>query len=248
MPQDTRTVNDIIINAFYLLGEVTPDTVPTSSMLDRGLFLLNDMLDSFSGDGVFIPTIKELDVTLTPNQATYSFSNIIPADFNSNRIVELDFVNLTQEGSIVYPVRIVDRAVILNCIRYPQATSIPDKVYLDRLELQSNLTFYPTPALAFQTKIRAKFMLDRLSLFEVITQVPPYYYKFLRYGLARELSAYYPSSSWKTSTFAFSVQEEEFQTMYQRMKNSAEINILIDTDNILLSPFRNGYYNKLGVI
>lgn len=247
MAQDSRSVNDIINNAFYLIGEVTPDTIPTASMMDRGLFLLNDMLDSFSGEGIFIPCIKEVIVTLTPSQATYVVSNIVPADFNLNRIVELDFVTLTQQ-TIDYPVRVVDRAVVLNSIRYPTLTGIPDKIYLDRLELQSNITFYPAPELAFTCKIRAKFMLDRLSPFQVITEVPPYYYKFLRYGLARELSAYYPSASWKTSSFAFSVQEEEYQTMLQRLKGSQEVNLLIDPDNILMSPFRHGYYDKFGII
>ena len=241
MAQDSRTVNDIINNAFYLLGEVTPDTIPSASMVDRGLFLLNDMLDSFSGEGVFIPTIKEVSVTLTPNQATYTVSNIVPADFNLNRIVELDFVIIRQEN-IDYPIRIVDRAVVLNVIRYPTLVGLPDKVFLDRLELQSNLTFYPTPSLAFNVKMRAKFMLDRLSMFQVINEVPPYYYKFLRYGLARELSSYYPSSQWKE------VQENEYQMMLQRIKGSAEVNLLIDPDYILLSPFRHGYYDKFGII
>jgi len=241
MAQDSRSVNDIINNAFYLLGEVTPDTIPSSSMLDRGLFLLNDMLDSFSGAGVFIPCIREITVTLTPGQHTYIISNIIPADFNFNRIVELDFVIIDQEN-IDYPVRIVDRAVVLNSIRYPTIQGMPDKVYLDRLELQSNLTFYPTPQLAFITKIRAKFMLDRLAPFQVITEVPPYYYKFLRYGLARELASYYPSGSWKE------IQENEYQMMYQRIKGSAEVNLLIDPDYILMSPFRHGYYDKFGII
>lgn len=247
MPQDTRTVNDIINNAFYLLGEVTPDRVPTTSMINQGLFCLNDMLDSFSGEGVYIPIIKELDVTLVPNQQIYVVSNIVPSDFNFNRIVSLEYVVITLEN-IQYPVRVVDRAVVLNSIRYPTLVGMPDKVYLDRLELQSNLTFYPTPSQAFTCSLRCKFMLDRLTLFQAITEVPAYYYKFLRYGLARELSAYYPSASWKTNTFAFSVQEEEYQAMYQRIKGSAEVNLLIDPSYILLSPFRHGYYDKFGII
>jgi hypothetical protein len=236
MAQDIRTVNDIIINAFYMLGEVTPDAVPTSSMLDRGLFLLNMMLDSFSGKSVLIPCIKEVEVILTPGKPVYSISNIVPADFNLNRIVELDFVNILVDN-VSYPIRPVDRAVILNSVRYPTLTQRPVDVFLDKLELQSNLTFYPTPDLAYITRIRAKFMLERLSLFQVITEVPPSFYEFLMFGLARKLSAFYPSASWKTSTFAFSVQEEEYQTTYRRLKSNSSINLLIDSDNILLSPY-----------
>jgi hypothetical protein len=247
MAQIPRTVNDIINNAFYLLGEVSPDVVPSSSMVNQGLFVLNNMLDSFSAEGVFIPTIKEIDVTLVPNQQVYVVSNIVPADFNFNRIVELDFVVIRQQN-IDYPIRVVDRSVILNNIRYPTLIGMPDKVYLDRLELQSNLTFYPTPSLAFSCRILAKFMLDSFELFQVITEVPPSMFEFLIYGLARQLSAYYPSSTWKTSSFAFSVQEEQYQTTLQRLKGGNSVNLLIDPDYILLSPFRHGYYDRFGII
>lgn len=241
MAQDSRTTNDIINNAFYLIGEITPDVIPPASLVSRGLYLLNDLLDSFSAEGVFIPNIKEIDVILIPGKSTYIVSNIVPADFNFNRIVELDFVTI-QIQTIDYPVQVVDRAVILNNVRYPSLQAQPNKVYMDRLDLQTNLTFYPTPNLAYTTQIRAKFMLDRLSLFEVINEVPPYYYRFLRYALGRELSSYYPSSTWAQK------QEDDYLKMYQVIKGSAEINILIDPDPILMQSYRYGYYDLFGVI
>jgi hypothetical protein len=241
MAQDSRTTNDIINNAFYLIGEITPDVIPPASMIARGLFLLNDLLDSFSGEGIFIPNIKEINVNLTPGQAKYTVSNIVPADFVFNRIVELDFVLLTVQ-TISYPVQIVDRAVVLNNVRYPSLQAMPSKVYLDRLDLQTDLTFYPTPNLAYATTIKGKFMLDRLSLFQVINEVPPYFYRFLRYALARELRSYYPSSTWADT------QENEYQKMYQMIKGSSEINILIDPDAILMQSYRYGYYDLFGVI
>jgi hypothetical protein len=241
MAQDIRTTNDIINNAFYLIGEITPDVIPPAPMIARGLFLLNDLLDSFSGEGVYIPTIKEITVTLIPGQATYIVSNIVPADFNFNRLVELDFVTI-QVQTIDYPVQVVDRAVILNNVRYPSLQAQPSKVYIDRLDLQTNLTFYPTPNLAYTTKIRAKFMLNSLALFQVINEMPRYSYRFLRYALGRELSSYYPSSTWTQK------QEDDYLKMYQVIKGSAEINILIDPDPILMQSYRYGYYDLFGVI
>jgi hypothetical protein len=234
MAQDSRSVNDIINNAFYLIGEITPDIIPPASLIDRGLFLLNDMLDSFSALGVFIPVIKEITVTLTASQATYSISNIVPADFNFNRLVELDFVIIRQDNTD-YPVRVVDRATILNGIRYPRAFTRPCYVYMDKLELQTNLTFYPVPSLAFVVNIRGKFMLDRLSMFQVITEVPPHYFKFLRYALARELTSYYPSSNWKQT------QEDEYQMMLKRIKAATPVNLLISPDPILMFPWQGNY-------
>lgn len=241
MAQDTRTTNDIINNAFYFLGEVTPDVIPSASLVARGLFLLNNMLDAFSRLGVYIPLIKEIDVQLNPGQGTYVVSNIVPADFNFNRIVELDFVVITLQN-IQFPVRIIDRATHFNNIRYPQILQRPGQVFLDRLELQTNLTFYPSPDLAYATMIRAKFMLDRLSLFQVINELPPYYYDFLITALARKLSNYYPSSRWKEQ------QESDYQMMLQDIKAGAEINLLINPDELLMLPYRYGYYTRFGVL
>jgi hypothetical protein len=106
---------------------------------------------------------------------------------------------------------------------------------MDKLELQTNLTFYPVPDLAYVCTVRGKFMLNRLSLFEVIQEVPPYFYKFLRYALGRELRSYYPSSSWDQ------IKEDEYQAMLKHIKASTEINILINTDPILMHPWQGSY-------
>lgn len=244
MAQDSRSVNDIINNAYYLLGEISPDVIPTASQVNTGLYILNDMLDSFSSLGVYVPFIKAINVQLTPGQGTYVVSNIVPADFNFNRIVELDFVTVTVQ-QISYPVNVVDRAVILNQVRFSQGQTRPGAVYMDKLDLQTNLTFYPKPDQAYQCEIRAKFMFDRLSLYEVINEVPPKYYKFLRYALARELRSYFPSSSWDD------IKESEYQMMLKNIKASPEINILINPDGLLMTPYQyvyNSIYGVLGVL
>lgn len=242
MAQDSRSVNDIINNALYLISAISPDRIPPEPMVSRGLYLLNDMLDSFSSLGVYIPFIKTIDVTLVPNQGTYVVSNIVPADFNFNRIVELDFVTIGIQ-EIQYPVNIVDRAVILNQVRYQQGATRPGAVYMDKLDLQTNLTFYPKPDQQYNCQIRAKFMFDRLSLFQVITEVPPYFYKFLRYALGRELISYYPSSAWDER------KESEYQMMWKNVKGATEVNLLINPDGLLMTPYGCSYnYGILGNI
>jgi len=240
MAQDSRTVNDILTNALYLINAISPDRIPPEPMISRALYLLNDLLDSFSSLGVFIPFIKTIDVTLVPNQGTYSISNIVPADFNFNRIVELDFINFNID-SMIYPVDIVDRAVILNNVRYPQGATRPGAVYMDKQDTLTQLIFYPVPDQAYACQIRAKFMFDRLSLFQVITEVPPHYYRFLRYAVGRELDSYYPSSSWNEKL------ENEYQMLLKNVKAAVEINLLLKPDGILMQPYRNAYYILYGL-
>lgn len=240
MAQDYRTVNDIINNALYLINAISPDRIPPEPMLTRGLYLLNNLLDWFSSLGVFIPFIKKIDITLIPNQGTYTISNIVPADFNFNRIVELDFVNFNID-SMIYPCAIVDRAVILNVPRYPQGAMRPGSVYMDKQDTVTQLTFYPVPDRAYPCQIRGKFMFDRLSLFQVITEVPPHYYRFLLYALGRELNFYYPSGSWTEN------KEDEYKTLLKDVKAATEINLTIKPDGILMGPYQNPYYILYGL-
>lgn len=244
MAQDSRTVNEIINNALYLISAISPDRIPPATMVNTALYLLNDMLDSFSSLGVYIPFIKVINVTLIPGQGTYVISNLVPADFNYNRLVELDFVTVSVD-QISYPVNVVDRAVILNQVRFIQGQTRPGAVYMDKYDLSTNLTFYPAPDQAYACEIRAKFMFDRLQLFQVITEVPPKYFKFLRYALGRELRSYYPSSSWDQ------IKEDEYQMILKNIKASPEINVLINPDGLLMTPYQyvyNSIYGVLGVL
>lgn len=236
MAQHNTTVNDLINEAYYLIGEVSPDTVPTASMVDRGLGILNRTLDSFASLGVYIPYIKAIDISLTAGKNSYSISDVIPADFNFNRIVELDFVTINYLNTN-YPIRVVDRSVILNQMRFPTAYTRPSYVYMDNLDLQTNLVFYPAPDLAYDVTVRGKFMLKHFELFEVITEIPPKYFELMVYALGRKLRSYYPSGNWTREA------EDDYQTMLKNIKSGSEINIMINPDPILMTPWNRNYNN-----
>lgn len=230
MAQDPVTVNDIIVNAYYFLGEITPDTIPNDAEIERGRYLLNQMLDYFSGLGVYIANVKQFNVTLTPNKAIYTVSDEIPADFNFNSIVELDFVNILLTNGGSWPVRVIDRGNILSHYNYSQFQALPNVVYLDKFPRYSQLTFYPTPDLAYITEIRSKVMYDSLQLFEVITQLPRHYFWFMQISLAKKLSFYYPGR-WDPD------KEQELKDAKKELKAATTKNILTKPSNILSRPY-----------
>ncbi len=75
MGQTPITVNDIIVNAFNLIGEISPNEPIGGDQMSRGLSLLNDLIASFSTAGVYIPFITDITWLLTPGQGSYKVSD-----------------------------------------------------------------------------------------------------------------------------------------------------------------------------
>lgn len=93
MPQVVRTTNDVIINSLYLIGELGVGETPDSFMISTGLELINELLDKFASDSIYIPFLTTIDFSFVVGKDTYSISDIVPADITQDRIVDLSFAN-----------------------------------------------------------------------------------------------------------------------------------------------------------
>jgi hypothetical protein len=110
MAQVQRTTNDLIVNSLYLLGELGVGEVADSFMLSTGLELINEILDKFSADSIYIPYETTIDFVMVPGQAEYTISDMVPANITADRIVDLTFANYTVEEQVTYPLRIINKA------------------------------------------------------------------------------------------------------------------------------------------
>lgn len=240
MPQTLRTANDIIVKSFYLIGEISPDELPSGSQVTEALYYLNDLFDHFSSLGIFIPFVKDLTFNLQAGKDKYTISNVDPADIVAERIVELDYVNVVRDN-ISYPVRIVRRSDVFNNTRLVNLTTRPGTVILERDNQVTTLQFYPVPDFTYECNVRAKFMLDHLELFDDIEEIPPYYFRFLRYALGRELLNVYPSANWSDRA------EAEYQAMYRNITAANDLDMSIFPSNILMSKYGGSIYESFGV-
>lgn len=229
MTQVVRTTNDIIINSLYLLGELGVGEQPDAFMLSSGLDLVNELLDKFSSDSIYIPFLKTLNFTMVPGQATYTISDLVSADINSDRIVDLSFANYTVQ-TIVYPLRIINKATYNNVVRLNNLNARPGFVFLNKQDTTSSITFYPAPDQPYPCAVQVKSMIDKLDAQEDISELPPYYYGFLKYALARKFLAYYPSGNWPQQN------EDEYQDYYNNLKNANETDLTIRPSVILDAP------------
>lgn len=231
MTQVVRTTNDIIINSLYLLGELGVGETPDAFMLSTGLELINELLDKFSSDSIYIPFLKSISFTMVQGQATYSVSDIQSANITSDRIVDLSFANYLVQ-TIEYPIKIINKATYYGVVRLasPTLQARPGFVFLDKQDTTSYITFYPAPDQPYPCTLKVKQMIDKLDAQENIDELPPFYYGFLKYALARKFLAYYPSGNWPQQN------EEEYQDYYNNLKNANETDLTVRPSVILDAP------------
>ena len=234
MAQDPRTANDLILNAFYQLGELAVGEPADGFMKQTGLFLINQLLDSFSCAQVYVPFETNVDFLMETGKDSYTISNIVIPDIFGNRLVSLDYANYTYQ-SIVYPLQITNKSQYYNLVRLNNIQARPVTIFLDKQIRESIVTVYPIPDQIYPTTLRGKVMIDSLQYNTIIDQVPPYYQSFLQMALTRRLKSYYPSGNWSAE------DEQEYTRMFDDLKSSNELDMTIRTSGILTRE-RDTYY------
>lgn len=334
MSQVVRTTNDVIINALYLLGELAVGESPDGFMLSTGLDLINELLDKFAADSIYIPFLTTVDFNFTVGIDTYSISDMVPADIVQDRVVDLSFANYfvpangnpagaipisfpftadsvtslltlastvnfptntpvtlstsgtipsplvtsvtywtiqvspttvylalssadalagnfihllsngigtnvitsfsfpTQpvQGTLCYPLRIINKATYWNVVRQTNLLSRPGFIFLNKQAQESFVTVYPVPDQPYACKLQLKVMLNQLGNQQSIGELPPNYYGFLKYALARKFLAYYPSGNWPQQN------EDEYQDYYLTFKNVNETDLTLRPSVTLTAP------------
>lgn len=334
MPQVARTTNDVIINSLYLLGELGVGETPDAFMISTGLDLINELLDKFAADSIYIPYLTTIDFNFVVGKDTYSISDIVPADITQDRIVDLSFANyfvpangnpsgaipislpftansvtslltlgdtssfptgtavtisttgtvpsplvpqttyytikvspttlylaatsqdaffgnfihlLTNgiptnllttfnfpiqpvQGTLCYPLRIINKATYWNVVRQTNLLSRPGFIFLDKQPTESFITVYPVPDQPYAAKIQVKCMINNLGNQDSLGELPPNYYGFLKYALARKFKEYYPSGNWTQTA------EAEYEDYYNTFKNCNETDLTIRPSVTLTAP------------
>lgn len=234
MTQVVRTTNDVIINALYLLGELGVGETPDSFMLTTGLDLLNEIIDKFSSDSIYVPFLTTLNFNFVVGQDTYSISDMVASNVTANRVVDLSFANYTVPTSgstqLVYPLRIISKAQYWNVVRQTNLTTRPGSIFLNKQDDQSFVTVYPVPDQTYTCTIQVKSMINKLEAQDTLGELPPNWYGFLKYALGRKFLAYYPSGNWP------SVNESEYNDYYEALKNVNETDLTIRPSIVLTQP------------
>ncbi len=234
MSQVIRSTNQLIINSLYLLGELGVGETPDAFMLSTGLELINELLDKFASDSIYIPYLTTLNFNLVVGQASYTISDMITdPDVVSDRIVDLSMANYTVPSAgqgIIYPLQIINKAQYYGVTRLLPLNTRPGFIFLNKQQDESIVTLYPAPDQPYPCTLQVKTMLDKLIANQDLTELPPFYYGFLKYCLARKFLSYYPSGNWNETS------ETEYQDYFEIIKNANETDLTVRPSAILSRP------------
>ncbi len=335
MSQIVRTTNDLIVNSLYLLGELGVGETPDAFMLSTGLDLINELLDKFSADSIYIPYLTTIDHQFIVGKDTYSISDmVLGTDIVADRVVDLSFANyvvpsvgfnqfanpttfnftadlatstlslssttafptgtpvvlasfgaipqplvvdvtyytifigpntlqlalseanalanipilLTTDGtpintittyqgilplsptSLVYPLRIINKATYWNVVRQTNLLARPGFIFLNKQANESFITVYPVPDQPYPFSIQVKSMVNSLGPQDTLGELPPYYYGFMKYALAERFLGYYPSGNWPPQSQGI------LDDYYEALKNANETDLTIRPSVVLTAP------------
>jgi hypothetical protein len=226
LPYPARTANNIIIDAHILVANIDPNEFPTDAQVNKGLDILNELLDNFSSNAIYIPITQEVDLITVPGQGVYTVSDQLPADINNPLIVKIEYGTLPY-GLINYPIEVINKTQVYHNPRFTGFSARPSYVLLELNDQYSTITLIPTPDIVYTITFRVKQVLSNLQLFDAVTNVPKAAQRFLKYALARELRSMFPSGNWTETN------EEEYQELKQRYATSSDIDMQVQTSKLL---------------
>lgn len=236
------TANDIVVGAFRLVAAYGVDDVLPGKQIALGITILNEILSEFSSTSKMIPYRERYSFPMTIGKNEYTFSDLPGFDFVKNRIALLETANI-EFDNVIYPCDVVPYTNITALPRVKYLNAIPRLCYLQNYPEYSSIFFYPAPSDSnlYVATIYAKFQLSYVEPFTELEQVPAYYRRFLKYAVAREISASNASYQWTPER-----HEEPYQRMYKDIEEGSDLNIDIKGDSLLKNYFGT-YGGALGL-
>jgi len=178
------TALQIIDRAAELIGFKDPDDPLNGNDSSNFLGVLNDMVDGWNVDRLFIVTVTETTASVSASPATIGTGE----DVNVTRPVRLERGCFVRSGGVDFPLHIITRAQY-NSIPLKSTTSdIPSVVYYDAGVPTGNLFLYPAPSGAVELHLQMAAQLSAFADLATAYSFAPGYKKALEYSLAEELA------------------------------------------------------------
>lgn len=199
------TVNELIRKSLLLIGAVSTGENLSADEAADGLSSLNDMLDSWSTDGLLIPANTIEEFTLTPGQASYTIG--VSGNFNTANPQVIDEARLKDVSGTAFelPMQIYNITEYADIVQKTISTAQPEALYFQRGTPLSTIYLYPVPSAANKLVLYSKKALSNFTAVTNSISLPPGYQRALRYNLALELAVEYGK---QPSEYVFQTAQE----------------------------------------
>lgn len=199
------TVNELIRKSLLLVGAIgTGESLSADEAAD-GLASLNDLLDSWSTDGLLIPASTIEEFTLTPGQASYTIG--VSGNFNTAnpQVIEEARLKDVSGSAFEIPLSIYNIQEYADIAQKQTQSTQPEALYFQRGAPLSTIYLYTVPSAANKLVLYSKKALSNFTSVNDSISLPPGYQRALRYNLALELAVEYGK---QPSEYVFQTSQE----------------------------------------
>jgi hypothetical protein len=186
------TALDLIKGSLRLCGAIATGEAPSASEASDALLSLNDLLDSWSQDGLMVYQTPRESFPLTPSKQTYTMG--VGGDFNTARPIKFLKAAVEQSsGSTTneLPIHLITVSEWAQINVKQVLSSLPQRLYPDTGFPFTNINLWPIPNLANNLIIYSMKPLTSFVTVGDTVVLPPGYSRMIRYNLAVELAPEY---------------------------------------------------------
>lgn len=234
------TANDIIIQAFNVIGISDPDERDNGKRVRNALFILNALINSYSQAAIYIPLTNVINFNTVPNKYIYTIANNDSADIKNPPLISIEYANLNYpDNNITYPLDILNSTAVYSN-PYMNVKGRPREILLEQSKNQSTISLFPTPDRVYNFILRVKQILDKLEFVDVLDEIPESAQLFLIYALAKVLYTSNPAGNWKKES------EDLYQNLKSQFTAANNIDLQVRSDSILRSSMgRLGNFSNI---
>ncbi len=190
------TVQGVITSALRKIGAIPEEQDVPSYMIQRGLEMINDIIDEWSDSRIYIPYQDEVSLQLLTFQERYTIGPDPSFYLNDREIMMVLQMNIFDPDapSVAYPTLPPMTETVYSNIPYRSSTGIPVQYLLRNHSAvidYSELIFQPLPYKPLTANIVCKKRLSRVGLTDTLTQLPRQYTRGLKFKLSMDLADIY---------------------------------------------------------
>jgi len=223
-----QTVRDFVTDAYQLISASSPTVPLHGNDLQKGIQFMNELIKSYSSSSLLLTIAKEVSFNIVQNQSVITFADPTytpAATVQQGRLSNLERAWLNLDG-VDYPLVDEDRGVFFGSYKYEPQIGLPRFVIITNDLNVTTMRLYPGPSQGYTVFVYGKFELPYLTSSDTMEQFPLYYYRYLKFALARELAFYKGrSSAWDQKL------EMMFQEAKDEMESVSTMDLAIDSGN-----------------
>lgn len=187
------TGRDLITGALRLIGAIATGEAPSANEQNDALTALNDMLDSWSSEGLIVPNTSRDTILLVPGQAAYTMGPSGSPSLTSPRplkVVEALIQVANTNPILEIPIEIINVEQYASISVKTVQSTIPTRIYVEGTYPNETMDLWPVPSAAntlvlYSVKPLAQIAAAALS---TVLSLPEGYQRALRFNLALELA------------------------------------------------------------